>query len=654
MRRIKTRWAVAAACALTLVVAGTASAGASPGRIVLPGTSVKDGLVDKGPLPVDTPVSQTVYLAVKDPEGLARRAKAVSDPDSADYGRFLGPDRIRETTQLDREQVDKVRDWLTGTGLSVTAPDWRHLRVTGTAGQLNKAFAVTFHDYVYPPESGFKGHYLVPSPELSVPAELGSLVLGVGQETIVVRDAGKTAPKKSAERRSDTETAAAAECSKHWGQLPAKDVPKVNGATPPVKPCGYTPKQLRHAYGLDGLDVTGAGQTVAVVSTPSDTLEQDINTWADRVGTQRLRPGQLTTVPTPDGSPKEDPLNGFPGMIESTMDAEAVHAIAPDANIVAIGQSTAQGGNLLASMSYALDRTDASIISLSLASDPTPGMRKAFDQVFQEGALQGVGFYFCTGDGGVQPSDSGGDWLNSYAGSDWVTAVGGTSLAIGPKGERLWETGWGTPVSMLSQDGKSWEEMLADGGTGGGRADGRPQPWYQQGVVPDRYATTPDGKRGRVGPDVAMTGDAVTGMLAGGVPMGASPTTDPSTWRYAERTVGGTSLSTPLFAGVQALAQQAHGKRIGFANPVLYKRAGTPAFRDVTPYRLPNGDPATAVVYRSNPDGGKTPELYHFLATQMPGGPADGFRPPEVAPGFDTETGLGTPTGEYLRSIGGY
>lgn len=652
MRRIRFRWAVAAVCALTLTTAGTAAAGAAHDRVPLDGTKMTWGIVDKGPVPVNTPVSETVYLAVKDPGALARRAKEVSDPNSPGYGRFLGADRIRETTGLDRAQVERVRAWLTGAGLSVTEPDWRQLKVTGTFGQLNAAFAVTFHDYVFPPEEGMKGHYLAPPTELSVPAELGALVLGVGEVPILVRDDSKAAAKRSSERHPHVNTATTEQCSRYWGERPATGVPQVNGKTPPLRPCGYTPKQLRRAYGLDRTGFTGAGQTVAVVAPSMDTLEQDINTWSDRVGTQRLRPGQLTRVPTPDGSPAEEPGDGYGGMIEGSIDTESVHGIAPDANIVAIGESTAQGGNLLAGLSYALDHTEASIVSLSLANDPPPGLRKAFDQIYQEGALQGVGFYFCTGDGGFKINDSGGEWMNGYAGSSWVTAVGGTSVAIGKNGERAWETGWGDPVSQLSKNG-SWEETQGNGGTGGGRAAGRPQPWYQQGVVPDRYASTPDGSRGRVGPDVAFDADPMTGMLVGGTPLDGSPTTDPSTWRYTERTFGGTSLSTPLFAGVQALAQQANGgKRFGFANPMLYKRAGTPAFRDVTAYRLPGGDPATVVAYQPNPDGGKTPALYHFLATQQVGPPGK-YLPPEIGPGFDTETGLGTPTGAYLTSFTG-
>ncbi|WP_328609830.1 S53 family peptidase [Amycolatopsis sp. NBC_00345] len=643
---------IAASCVAALAIAGTATAGTAPGRVALAGTSRTYDFIDHGAVPAGTPVSESIYLAVKDPAALAAQAKAMSDPHSPGYGRFLSRDRIRELHQLDPAQVGHVRDWLTSAGLNVSRPDWRQLRVTGTFAQLNAAFAVTFHDYTFPPETHIQGHYLIPSTELSVPAGLGPLVLGVGQDTILIRDAkAKTAATQRAVRTPHIDAGQAATCSKYWGELPAKGLPQANGATPPLAPCGYTPQQLRRAYGLDRLNLTGAGQTVAVLSGPMNTLEQDINTWSKHVGTQPLRPGQLTAVPTPDGSPDEDPRDG--GAIEATIDAEAVHGLAPDANIVAIGESTAQGTNLLDSLTYVLDRTNASIVSASLGFDPVPGMRKAYDQVFQEGALQGVGFYFCSGDGGFKITDDGrGDWLNPAANSPWETSVGGTSLAIGPDGKRSWETGWGDATSALSPDGASWQAMQSDGGTGGGRAGDRPEPWYQHGVVPDQLATGPDGSHNRVGPDVAMDADPVTGLLVGGTALGGSPTTDPGTWLYTEHKYGGTSLSTPLFAGVQALAQQARGgKPFGFANPIMYQRANSPAFRDVTTYRRPDGNVPTTVSYRPDDKGNNTPTLYSILASQLADGTPDGIVPPEVGPGFDTETGLGTPTTAYLRSF---
>lgn len=57
---------------------------------------------------------------------------------------------------------------------------------------------------------------------------------------------------------------------------------------------------------------------------------------------------------------------------------------------------------------------------------------------------------------------------------------------------------------------------------------------------------------------------------------------DGRTFAFSLSRVGGTSLACPTFAGIQADAQQAVGRRFGFANPVIYTRYGTAAFHDVT------------------------------------------------------------------------
>jgi subtilase family serine protease len=71
----------------------------------------------------------------------------------------------------------------------------------------------------------------------------------------------------------------------------------------------------------------------------------------------------------------------------------------------------------------------------------------------------------------------------------------------------------------------------------------------------------------RVEPDVSMDGDPATGMLIG------LTQRFPDGTRYGQYRVGGTSLSTPLFAGVVALADQWAGKSLGFLNPSLYSMA---------------------------------------------------------------------------------
>ena len=664
MRHVRYGVVLVAACAAALAMSGAGVARAQQSRIVLVGTSYPSyfGFTDAGPADTGTVVTDLIYLNVRDSAVLAERVRSVSTPGSPDYDRFMTPGQIQAQNQLTATQFEQVRRWLASAGLSFTQPNWRELSVTGTIGQLESALDVTFDNYI-DPSAADPFVLQMPTTDFSIPGDLGSLVLDVSNNIFVTRKSGAQAAHtahaagRAANHAAGTHaplpvkpggvsfphvmsapSSLMSPCSRYWGQKPATGMPKVNGRTPLLAPCGYTPAQLRRAYGLDS--ETGKGQTVVVVGIALDTLGQDVNTWSRHVGTRQLRPGQLTVVPTPDGTPADTSAQTAPGLVESTLDAEAVHGMAPDADIVVIGYSTSpdNGPNLdLATDMYALDHTHATIVTNSSTFVPTPRTQMAYDNVYQEGALQGVGFYYPSGDG------NGG--LAYQAGDQWTTGVGGTSLAIGPNGSREWETGWGDTLSALSPDDTSWQAPQPGGGTGGGWVSGEPRPWYQQGVVSDRKATGPDGKIDRTSPDVAMDADAGTGMLVGGTPLYGDtwPGSDESAWKYTERRYGGTSLSCPLFAGVQALAQQARGgKPLGFANPTLYHLVGTGALRDITKL---TGPPPAAVAQRWVSAGTFAPMLFQMLADEpIPGVPAT----TSVGPGFDTETGIGTPTGTYL------
>lgn len=676
--------ACAVSAAVTLGGAGPAFA-AQQARVPIidSGYEADYGLVDDGPSDPSLSVTDDIYLNVRDSAALADEARSVSTPGSQDYGHYSTPQQIQARNQLTPAQLSTVRDWLTSAGLTVTEPNWRTLKVTGTIGQMQDAFGVTFHNYA-DPDTSDPYRWQIPASDMTVPADVFPLILSPSTNSFPVPVASQstehspnqgsasrqatgtgvnrparlggvsypstltstpTTSNSSASTSSASASSADADCTQYWGQKPATGMPSANGETPPLPPCGYTPDQLRHAYGLDDGNLTGKGQTVAVVTPAMDTLEQDVDTWSKHVGTPQLRPGQLTVVPTPDGSPALTPQDGGIAMVENTLDVEAVHGMAPGANIDSVGLSTANDGTVLDSLIYILDHTPATIVSLSLAFDAPPGLQQALDAVYQEGALQGVGFYYASGDGGHDPTT--GSYLNPQAGDDWATGVGGTSLGIGPGDSREWETGWGDSASELSSDGASWGQPANGGGAGGGWMAGQPEPWYQKGVVSDAEATGPDGKLDRVGPDVAMDADATTGMLIGGTPVAALTGADPSTWTYAETRAGGTSQSTPLFAGVQALAQQARGgKPIGFANPLLYSVAGAGAFRDIV--QLPGTAPDTVVQHEV------ALNTWAWFLTQMVGkmpvSPPSALTP-QVGPGFDTETGLGVPTGNYLSMM---
>ncbi len=111
--------------------------------------------------------------------------------------------------------------------------------------------------------------------------------------------------------------------------------------------------------------------------------------------------------------------------------------------------------------------------------------------------------------------------------------------------------------------------------------------------------------------------------------------------KYSEYRIGGTSLSSPIMAGIMALADQAAGHQHGFANPLFYSLAGNAAFKDIV-------NPAsTLAVVRTNyingvdASGGLSYRLRTLNQTLSL----------QTAPGYDDVTGLGTPTSAFLSAL---
>jgi subtilase family serine protease len=413
--------------------------------------------------------------------------------------------------------------------------------------------------------------------------------------------------------------------------------------------CGYTPGQVRSAYGVPG-SLTGAGVTVAVVHPWRQlTAAHDLAAFGARHG-EPLRPGQFTQIlPTGlDASCAGTTEGPFKLSNEETGDVELVHAMAPAAKIVYVGAKCDDGEGTvqdLDALTTIVDRRLATIVSNSWAvvgSDATlsSGLVGVYERVFEQGAAEGIGFYFSAGDGGeYSGGGAGGRPTLIYPQSDpWVTSVGGTSLAIGRTGSYEWETGWGDLVAVPAAGDKSWAGLPGAFylGSGGGTSTLFGQPSYQLGVVPPSLSHAHGSAAPmRVVPDIAADADPATGSLVGEtISQGAGQ--PPA---YVEGPGGGTSASCPLIAGMQADAQQAAGGvPIGFANPAIYARYGTPVFHDVTD-RLPGPGypPAVAI----------PPGLYASSAILVTLGMDLGLA---ATHGYDDVTGVGTPTARYFAS----
>jgi subtilase family serine protease len=150
----------------------------------------------------------------------------------------------------------------------------------------------------------------------------------------------------------------------------------------------------------------------------------------------------------------------------------------------------------------------------------------------------------------------------------------------------------------------------------------------------------------RVEPDVSALADPSTGMLVG------ETTLQPNgkTYAFALSRIGGTSVASPTFAGIEADAQQAAGHRLGFANPAIYARSRSSAYHDVTV--SPSGQYEVRNNY-TDPDTATGPLVTYLRAMGIDGEnlPGDAAALP-ATPGYDDSTGVGSPY-RYIQSFFG-
>jgi subtilase family serine protease len=394
-------------------------------------------------------------------------------------------------------------------------------------------------------------------------------------------------------------------------------------------------------YGLSNSDYDGSGQTVAVIDAyASPTIVSDANTWSANRGLPAFKGNQFSQVVAPgtynhpESGMKQNPQSWYG---EETLDIESVHGMAPGANVVYVGAPNAFQ-DLDAALNHVVDRHLASIVtnSYGFPTEVLPvGFIKPFEETIVQGVVEGIGIYFASGDNSDESSVEGYTTADWPASSPFVTAVGGTTLAVGASNNYLFETPWGTTTTKWN--GTAWSPAAPGSwlyGAGGGVSRIFGEPSYQAGVVP-RSVFTAQGRTGRAVPDVAALADPNAGLL-----VGQTQTFPDGTVKYSEYRLGGTSLASPIFAGIMALADQAAvqagGTPHGFSNPLFYANAGS--LRDVT------SSASTVAVVRTNYVNGvdSTAGLAYVLRT------ANQTLSLQGTAGYDDVTGLGTPTAALL------
>lgn len=590
----------------------------------------------KGSVDPTASVGFRVYLGWNNPAGVEALAKAVSDPHSASYGKFLTPTQFRQQFAPSQAQVGAVQSWLRSQGFSVeyTPQNNHYVSAEGTAAQVQAAFGTSLGMYRV---NGLTVR--APSADVSIPSSLAGIVNGViglddSAQFVHTNHVASDAPPPDA-------FVSGTPCSTYWDEKQATGFTNPFGTgTLPYAPCGYTPAQIKGAYGISGYD--GSGQTVAIIDAyAAPTILQDVNQWSTNRGLPTMQGSQFTQVVAPgtyhhpESGVMQDP-QGWYG--EETLDVEAVHGMAPAANIVYVGAPN-NFQDLDAALNHVVDRHLAQIVTNSYGwnTELLPsGYITPYEDIILQGVAEGIGIYFSSGDNSDESLVMGYSTTDWPASSPFVTAVGGTSIAVGQSNNYLFETGWGTTTS--SWTGSTWSPTPPGAwlyGAGGGVSRVFAEPWYQDGVVQSSVFTA-QGHTGRAVPDISAFADPNTGLM-----IGETQTFPDGSVKYSEYRIGGTSLSSPIMAGIMALADQAHGSPHGFANPLFYSKAGSSAYHDVV-----NPASTLAVVrvnYNNNVDASNGVSYRLRVLNQT--------LSLQTTPGYDDVTGVGTPTSSFLNAL---
>jgi len=622
--------AAAIACAATMAsAAGTAAGVIAPGHVAgWVRNAVKSGVAADS-----TSVTIAVHMRLQNAAALKTLATAVSSPASKQYGQYLTTQEFGTRFAPATADVYAVTALLEQAGMKDVAvgPHGVYVSATATVVQMRTTFKVSQNLYSY------KGRTLrANAEEPTIPAALAGKVLyieGLDDTALMRTPQHKSvtlgtlvAPAAVSPANSPpvTPPPVAANlpspyCNTYYGAgvlvATLSTAADVYGAAIPWLNCGYTPQQIRAAYGLNKVAYTGKGVTVAITDAyASPTILADSNRYAANHGLPKLVNGKNFSQIIPLGIYNVNPAEtcgpyGWWG--EQSLDFAAVHGTAPDANILYVGARDC-GTSLDIAFANTVYNRLADIVTNSWGNTGeliAPGTQAFYDQALQAGAVQGMTVLFSSGDGGDEAAINGvasGDWPATSA---WATGVGGTTLEIMDSTGAKAEYGWGTyraylanamvnsaksvttsGVAQTSAFGYTFDDYSFYSGAGGGISLLEKQPAYQAAAVSTALATTLNLASGyteplpapqRVSPDVAMDADPYTGYLIGetftiagnpGSDAGCKPIS--KTEEYCEIGFGGTSLASPLMAGVMAVMNQkrnAHGEPlVGFANPLLY------------------------------------------------------------------------------------
>ncbi len=651
--RIPSSVVAATVLATTMATAATGAAaqaavpaGPSPAVVTLPGSVAPFAGANQAISAVPGGNQLTIQVWLTPRTAAAEKyATAVATRGNPLFGHFLSPAEYAARFGAAPGTVASVKAWLAKSGFTGIFDDAGHDYVQATASVTTINAALKVQLRYYRPTAGVTaGKFPLRANDrsVSVPSALAGSVLGItGLDNAEPAQMYVKPVVPATAIASPTANPVSFPCSAWYAQHYAAGLPRKYGTTKfPTVICGYSAGQLRRAYGYNRHNI-GKGVTIALVEvglTPF--MFTTLQDWAAVNHIQAPSPSRYAELSLGRGSACGDPFD-----VEEQLDVEASYAMAPLANQLVIGGDSCNNGFFGL---QALFDADTAILNganghplARIASNSWEGFDEAgpasvlnIEHAYLvRAAAEGVSMLFSAGDssGVLTPSSD-----------PYATAVGGTTLGIGLKVARLFETGWSTGVSVANK-GK-WASLGEASASGGGQSLLWARPAYQRGVVPTWMAKAPGNRGGliRAVPDIGALADPFTAMAVGLLNINSKGVIT----GFSEQPIGGTSLAAPLVAGLVADAEQ-YQRPFGFLNPELYRLAGTRAVNDMLPVTAKTPARYRGVVCSEAMCGLLALTTFDDESPSMLG-----YTGQVTRNGYDTMTGIGSPNGQnFIYSL---
>jgi trimeric autotransporter adhesin len=575
---------------------------------------------DRGAAPDSTPLERIHLMLKRSASQQAALDQLVSQlhtPGHSNYHKWLTPEQFGKQFAPSDQDIATVETWLTGHGFSVAGalPGKQVVEFSGTVGQFRSAFHAQIHKYQVNGESHFAN-----ANDPQIPAAIAPVVGGfVSLNNFHIKKQSKLLGKAQYDRTTHTATPMPGWT---WG----------TGTTPGNIDFVLAPQDFAIQYDLNPLynastPVNGSGQTIAIINDSNININL-VNQFRKLFGLP-VNPPQVI-IDGNDPGVTEDANEAY-------LDVEWSGAVAPNATIdLVIAADTELESGLNLAAEHAVFGNVAPVMSLSFGGcELGVGNQNQFwNNLWEQAAAQGATVMVSTGDSGSAACDDdntqfyavGGQTVNGFASTPFNVAVGGTDfyypfasspnvtlsdfapywttttpqqLPVASLKGYLTEQAWngsqfGNDVFQIYADSGNVETGI-DAGSGGasnaaicsagysssntctGTLSGYPKPSWQvgTGVPADQVRDLPDVSL------FASSGDNNSSYALCWEDGDCQPATGSNVVQISQ--IGGTSASSPSFAGMMALVNQKYGPQ-GQANYVLYPMAQQfpQAFHDVT------------------------------------------------------------------------